>query len=106
MHALHVPIRQLFSVHCRFHMKVEFSRPNLLVLKLIWSDEPRSERCGEVFRFCWTEPDLHFSFLDISGAPVVHYRVSGDMGLRVFFRDIRSEDHTSELQSLTNLVCR
>src|SRR5437016_8158778 len=36
----------------------------------------------------------------------VHALTAGGAAGRLVSRDIRSEEHTSELQSLTNLVCR
>src|SRR5262249_56771180 len=47
--------------------------------------------------------DLVLDLRDIRGNPFTGFRA---VEPHVRFRDGRSEEHTSELQSLTNLVCR
>src|SRR5258706_14930809 len=34
------------------------------------------------------------------------WRIAEQLGVTIFHTELRSEEHTSELQSLTNLVCR
>src|SRR2546427_9604686 len=48
--------------------------------------------------------DLHPAHHIVDGRSDLH-RVLGDVDVRQFF-ELRSEEHTSELQSQSNLVCR
>src|SRR5688572_31325468 len=41
-----------------------------------------------------------------AGGPDVRARVDGRAGVELLGRHVRSEEHTSELQSQSNLVCR
>src|SRR5262249_58435322 len=50
--------------------------------------------------FCWTA--LAANLLIVAAFPVL----TATLGMLALDRYLRSEEHTSELQSLTNLVCR
>src|SRR5437016_11981596 len=60
-------------------------------------------RVGRILR------DAKVAFAIVGGFAVIEYgyeRFTKDVDVLVYAADLRSEEHTSELQSLTNLVCR
>src|SRR2546422_7896920 len=64
------------------------SRPPRFCARLHWSDP----WCGGTLRSRWTAPEYGYS--------------RGSCGERSSRENIRSEEHTSELQSRLHLVCR
>src|SRR5437016_11161484 len=61
----------------------------------------------EIFRYAddpWRE--TFFRFIAENAGATFHHAATSDGVNILYCRDQRSEEHTSELQSLTNLVCR
>src|SRR6476661_2524290 len=88
------PSRPFFSVDPGNH------RQGTEVHDLIEGYEARAHRRREIFALRRTQPTGHFLKLNISRAEIVHDRVTGDVILRVPFRDVTtlSPDHARELQ--------
>src|SRR5437867_2409916 len=93
-------MRQASPVDTSGHLKPEFSGGYEPVFNFVSGNKPWSQRGSEVFRLSRAQPDLHLFLLNVPSAPIVHYRVSCDVGLGVLLRNVLSgsSDHARYFQ--------
>src|SRR6267143_225487 len=84
----HVSLGYLLTIYPSGHFQLVGSSASLRIFQLVWCYKPWSQGGCKVLCLGRAKSDLHFLGLNVSCAPIIHYRIARDARLCLFQRNV------------------